>query len=381
MAKRIFFTLIGLIVLVGALAGAKALQIRRLIDNGSKFVPPPETVTSAQVRSEFWDATLSAAGSLSAVQGVSVAAEVSGKVVQIAFEAGAVVNTGDLLVRQDTSSEQAELRAHETTVALNRLNYTRLKELLQKNTISRSEFDTAEATLQQSLAQADRLRAVIAKKSIRAPFAGRLGIRQVNLGQILKEGDPIVSLQSIAPIYVNFLLPQQHLAQIKLGLAVHVKTDALSGGTIEGKITAIDPQIDASTRNIRIQATVTNSEKNLLPGMFADVTVRLPGEQQILVIPATSILYAPYGDSVFVIENNKDGKSEQASEAARAQVARQQFVRLGPRRGDFVAALSGLRKGQTIVSTGVFKLRNGQTVKVNNALAPKFELAPRPDET
>jgi len=224
------------------------------------------------------------------------------------------------------------------------------------------------------VAQADTIRATIAKKNIRAPFAGLLGIRLVNLGEFLHEGDAIVSLQSLDPIFVNFLLPQQELSKIGLGLKVRVTTDALPGEVIEGTITAINPQVDASTRNIRIQATVANPRERLRPGMFAEVAVVLAGRNEVIAIPATSVLYAPYGDSVFVVEEKK---SEKAGEPVKR--VRQQFARLGEKRGDFVSVVSGVKEGEAVVSTGVFKLRNGQDVVVDNTLSPEFKLRPVPE--
>jgi membrane fusion protein (multidrug efflux system) len=236
--------------------------------------------------------------------------------------------------------------------------------------IARVDLDTAVANAEQSQAQADNIRATISKKTVRAPFSGHLGIRQVNLGQILREGDPIVTLQSLDPIYVDFTLPQQHLSQVRIGMPVRITGDVLPGVTIEGRVTAINPQVDADTRNIKIEATVNNKEQKLRPGMFVNVAVGLPARQAVLAIPATAVLYAPYGDSVFVIEEAKDGKG--------AKTLRQQFVRLGEKRGDFIAVASGLKEGEAIVSTGVFKLRNGQSVVIDNKLAPDFQKAPSP---
>jgi membrane fusion protein (multidrug efflux system) len=376
MKKRIIFAIIGLLIMIGLLGGIKGFQIDRMIAQGSQTVPPPETVTTTVVRSDSWESRLSAVGSLEAVQGVMVTAELTGKVVRIAFEAGTKVNAGDLLVQQDTSSEQAQLRAAEATVELARRNLERLKKLLERRTIAQQQYDTADAQYKEGVAQADAIRAAIAKKNIRAPFAGRLGIRLVNLGQILNEGEPIVSLQSINPIFVNFSLPQQQLAQVKKGQTVRVTSDALPGQTIQGKITAINPEVDPATRNIRVQATVNNREEYLRPGMFVNVVVVLPTAEKVLAIPATAVLYAPYSDSVFVVEPKPSDSDKQPG-----LVVRQQVVQLGEKRGDFVAVTSGLKDGETIVSTGAFKLRNGQAVVVNNSLAPEFKLAPRPDES
>ena len=373
MVKRIIITLIGLIVLIGGLAGIKYLQIERMTAHGDNFMPPPEVVTTAAAKNDSWESFLTAVGSLEAVQGVVVTAELKGKVVRIAFEPGTMVETGDLLVQQDTSVESAQLRAAEAEVALAKINFKRSKELVAAKTISQSDYDNADAKFKQAVAQADNIRAVIGKKTIRAPFAGRLGIRQVILGQTLNEGDEIVSLQSLDPIYVNFLLPQQRLAQVYPGLTIRLTTDAFPGQVVSGKITAINPQVDAATRNIRIQATVENSEERLRPGMYVNVSVVLPDRIEVLAIPATSVLYAPYGDSVFVVEKKKNDANEPSG-----LVLNQKFVRLGKKRGDYISVVSGLKQGETVVSTGVFKLRNGQAVVIDNTLSPEFKQMPKP---
>ncbi|MBI4791199.1 MAG: efflux RND transporter periplasmic adaptor subunit [Deltaproteobacteria bacterium] len=375
MIKRIFLAVLILLLLAGILAGIKALQVRSMIAQQSSFALPPEVVTTARSRSESWDSTLTAIGSLTAVQGVTVSAEVSGKVTHIAFTPGTRVAAGELLVRQDTSSEEALLNAAETAAALAKLNLDRYTKLLADNTIAQSLFDNAEAEYKKTMAQADNIRTIINKKKIHAPFAGRPGIRLINQGEILKENTPIVSLQALDPIFVDFLMPQQHLGQLRKGLAVRVTTDALPDRTIEGKITTIDPEVDSATRNIRVQATVANAEELLRPGLFVNVEVVLPGRRDLIVIPATAVLYAPYSDSVFVLKETKNEKT-----GAIEQVLNQQFVKLGEKRGDFVAVLSGLAEGETIVSTGVFKLRNGQTAMVNNELAPDFQLKPDPGD-
>ncbi len=376
MRKKILFTIIGLLVMIGILGGIKGLQINRMIATGSQSAPPPETVTTAVVRSESWESLITSVGSLEAVQGVMLTAELSGKVVRIAFEPGTKVKAGDLLLQQDVSSEEAQLRAAEATVALTKLELERSRKLLMKKAVAQAKYDSDDAQYKQAVAKIDGIRATIRKKTIRAPFAGSLGIRLVNLGQILNEGEPIVSLQTIDPIFVNFSLPQQQLAQVKPGLKVRVTTDALPGQAIEGEITAISPEVDVATRNIRIQATVANSQGRLRPGMFVNVAVVLPSREEVLVIPTTAVLYAPYGDTVFVVHEKETEKGVQS-----AEVVQQKIVQLGEKRGDFVALVSGLNKGETVVSTGVFKLRNDQAVVVDNALAPVFKLAPQPDDS
>jgi membrane fusion protein, multidrug efflux system len=376
MKKPIIFTIIGLVVLVGILGGIKYLQIGTMIAQGKQSGPPPETVTSAVVTRDSWESLLTAVGSLDAVQGVTVTAEVTGKVARIAFEPGTRVAAGDLLVQQDISEETAQLRSAEATADLARINFERAEKLLPDKVISQSDYDNYRAKLTQALAEEDNIQAVIAKKTIRAPFAGRLGIRMVNLGQVINEGQAIVTLQSLDPIFVNFLVPQQQLARMQNGLEVRVTSDALPGQVVDGKITAINPEVDAATRNIRVQATLSNSDEQLRPGMYANVAVVQPDKKDVLTIPATAVLYAPYSDSVFVIEEAKgpDGKPA-------GKTVRQQFIRLGEKRGDFIAVISGLEVDETVVSTGAFKLRNGQAVVVNNKLAPQFKLAPEPTES
>ena len=376
MTKRIIFTILGVLVLIGILGGIKGLQISRMIAIGSQSTPPPETVTTAVVRTESWEALITSVGSLEAVQGVMLTAELSGKVERIAFEPGTKMKAGDLLLQQDTSSEEAQLRAAEATVALTKLELERSSKLLTKKAVAQAKYDTDDAKYKQAMAQIDGIRASIRKKNIRAPFAGSLGIRLVNLGQNLNEGDPIVSLQTIDPIFVNFSLPQQQFAQVKPGLKVRVTADALSGQAIEGEITAISPEVDAATRNIKVQATVANSQERLRPGMFVNVAVVLPAREEVLAIPTTAVLYAPYGDTVFVVHEKQNEKDVQP-----VSVIRQKIVQLGEKRGDFVAIVSGLGNGETVVSTGVFKLRNEQTVVVDNALAPAYKLTPKPEDS
>jgi membrane fusion protein (multidrug efflux system) len=374
MKKKILFAIIGVVVLAVILGGIKGLQINQMIAQQRK--PMPETVTTAVAHTEAWESLLTSVASLVAVQGVMVSAEVAGKVVQITFEPGTMVKVGDLLVQQDTDAEKAQLRAAEATVALTKLSLERARKLLSQKTSSQAEFDNADAQYKQAVAQADNIRAIIAKKTIRAPFSGVLGIRLVNLGQILSAGDAIVSLQSLDPIFVNFSLPQQQLSRIRTGLTVRVESDALPGQSVEGAITAINPEVETATRNIKIQATLKNTQHLLRPGMFATATVVLPELDTVLAIPVTAVLNAPYSDSVFIVEDDKNDKNSPP-----AKVVRQQFVRLGVRRGDFVAVTSGVKQGEIVVSTGAFKLRNGQAVAVDNTLSPEFKIDPTPKDT
>jgi membrane fusion protein (multidrug efflux system) len=370
MKKRLIVTILGLVLVVAILASVKTMQIGAMIDQGKKFVPPPETVTTAVVGSESWKTELTAIGTLTAVQGVTVAPELPGKIVKIAFVPGNPVKKGDLLVCQDTVYEEAELPGAEAQVKMVRTELERAAKMVREKIISQADYDRAVATHEQAVSKVNSIRATIAKKTIRAPFGGRLGIRQVNLGQILKEGDPIVTLQCLDPIFVDFTLPQQQMTQLQVDLPVRVICDAIPGVTVEGRITAINPLVESETRNVQVQATVLNKDERLRPGMFVNVAVGLPVREKVLIIPATAVLYAPYGDSVFIVDEDKERKGG---------ALRQQFVRLGEKRGDFIAVSSGLREGEKIVSTGVFKLRNGQAVTVDNKLAPDFVQAPTPE--
>jgi membrane fusion protein (multidrug efflux system) len=375
MPIRVLIAVTGVLLVVGALGTVKGLQIGRMIAHGKAFAPPASTVTAATVDRTAWETTLTAVGSLEAVQGVMVASELAGKVIRIAFEAGAVVSAGQLLLQQDISEERARLRAAESRAVLAHKDLTRAQTLFDQHVIPRADLDEQKARYDQTTAERDNIRAIIEKKTIRAPFPGRLGIRQVNLGEVLDIGQPIVSLQSLDPVFVNFQLPQQALVHLKPGLLIRAG-DGASGTTVfEGTITAVNPEVDPATRNISVQATIDNPQERLRPGMFVSVSVVLPARRSVLTIPATAVVYAPYSDSVFVIENRED------ESGTRQQILRQQFVQLGEKRGDFVAVRRGLEQGQSIVSTGVFKLRNGQRVVVDNALAPAFDLTPKPKNT
>lgn len=375
MKKRLLIIIPSLLVLIVLIGGVKALQIRRMIAAASEAAPPALPVTTATAQKASWESLLAAVGSCEAVQGVRVTGELSGKVVRIAFAPGTSVRAGALLVQQDVSTETAQLRAVKARVALARTNLARAKKLLAKNAVPVAEHDAARAAVDQAAAEADTIRATIRKKTIRAPFAGRLGIREINLGQVINPGDEIVSLQSIDPIHINFRLPQQYLSRVQSGLTVRVTNDALPGQSLEGKITAVSPQVDMATRNVEIQATLANKAGHLRPGMFANVSVVLPARKEVLAVPATAILHAPYSDSVFVVT------SKAPQEKAAQGTVRQQFVRLGEKRGDYVAIVKGLEPGQDVVSTGVFKLRDGQPVRVDNSLSLEFKLAPEPKDS
>jgi membrane fusion protein (multidrug efflux system) len=361
----------GLIALVILLVGIKGLQIVKMASTPN--VMPPTTVSSVTVKEEDWAPMLSAVGSISPVQGAIVAAELGGVVSDIKFENGGSAKKGDVLMRLDTSSEEALLRSSEAEAELARTDLERTRGLASQKVISKSELDAAESKFRRLTAIVDQMSSNIRKKTIVAPFDGQLGIRQVNVGQMINAGQQVVPLTSLDPVFADFALPQQYLGQLTPGLEVHVTTDALPGRVFNGKLTAINSMVDSSTRNITLQATLESPDHALRPGMFAKAEVTLPEKHKTLVVPGSAISYAPFGDSVFVIDKKKDEKTGKES-----QVIRQQFVRVGEARGDFVAITQGLKAGDMVVSTGVFKLRNGMTVTINNDLAPNPQVHPNP---
>ena len=365
---------VGLIAVVVVLVGAKAGQIVAMVEAGESFAPPPEVVTSADVAQAEWRSTTAAIGSLVAVRGVVVAAEVPGTVREIAFESGSSVKRGALLVRFDTSEEDAQLASALAGASLARLNLQRALQLRQSEANAQADLDMAESRALQAGATVANLRAVIAKKTVRAPFDGRIAIRQVELGQVVAPGSPIASLQSVSPIHADFWLPQQALARLEVGQRAQLRTDTFANATWEGEITTINPEVDAATRNVRVRATFPNADGRLRPGMFANVDVLSSEQRSVLLIPSTAVIFAPYGDSVFAIDEQKDASGNAST------VVRQKFIRTGERRGDLVAVVSGLNAGERVVSSGAFKLRNGVAVTVDNRLAPEAQLAPTPRE-
>lgn len=374
--KPIIITIIGLFVLILVLGGIKAMQFGTMMASGQNFTPPPESVTTATAQLSTWETSLSAVGSLTAVEGIMLSAEQAGKVVEIAFEPGSKINAGDLVLQQDISTEKAQLRAAQASAELAKINLKRSKDLLSKRLTSQSDYDAASARHKEAIAQADSIHSQIEKKTIRAPFTGNIGTKRVYLGQQLREGEEIASLQALDRLTVDFMLPQQYLPQVKAGLVVRVSTDAAPGKKIEGVIEAVDSVVDANTRNFAVQASIPNPEEKLLPGLFVAVEVILPQTEPILSIPATSVVHASYGASVFVVDK------KEAEDGAEPQLlARQQFVKLGRTQGDFVAVLSGLNENDTVVSTGAFKLFNGQTIAEKNDMAPEFELDPKPADS
>jgi membrane fusion protein (multidrug efflux system) len=359
---------------VGALGAVKVLQIQAAIAQASSFQPPPEAVTTIEARAEQWPATLGAIGTVRAVRGVTVSADLPGVVESIAFESGREVREGEILVRLDTRQERAQLAAAEAQRDLARISLDRVRGLVGQGIVAQAELDRTTAEHRQAEARVGEIRATIERKEIRAPFAGVLGIRQVNLGQYLEGGAPIVPLQSLDPVHVNFSVPQQRVGAMKVGGLVQVTAEGLGGEPLTGRITAIDSVVDEATRNVEVQATFDNRDGRLRPGMFVEAHVRTGVTGSVLALPASAISYAPYGDSVFVVSEMK------GEDGAAYSGVRQQFVKLGATRGDQVAVLSGLEPGDEVVTSGAFKLRNGAAVLVDNSVQPGNSPAPKPED-
>jgi len=376
MAKRMILMLVVVSAAIGGLGFIKFRQFQAAVAQAAAFQPPPEAVTTIVARKANWPATLSVIGTVAPVQGVSVSADLPGIVSRIGFDSGKVVQEGDVLVELDTRQEQAQLAAGEAQRELARLNFERLQGLVSEGAIARAEYDRAAAERKQTEANVGEVRATIERKTIRAPFSGVLGIRRVNLGQYLSGGTPVVDLQSLDPIYVNFGVPQQQAAEARVGRQVRVMTSGdSSGAAFVGSITALDATVDPQTRNIQVQATLANPKGLLRPGMFVQTEVRIGANRPVVALPATAISYAPYGDSVFVVTELKDkgGKVYHG--------VRQQFVKLDGSRGDQVAVVSGVNPGDEVVTSGTFKLRNGAAVVINNKTTPGNDPAPKPEDS
>jgi membrane fusion protein (multidrug efflux system) len=375
MLKRMIVMLAVTLGIVAALGFVKFKQIQTAIAQGAAYQPPPEAVTTIVAAREEWPSTLTAIGTVAAVRGVTVSADLPGVVDRIAFNSGLAVREGDVLAVLDTRQERAQLAAAEAQRDLAHVNFDRIQGLLDERVVSRAEFDRATADERQARARVGEINATIDRKTIRAPFSGVLGLRHVNLGQYLSGGDALVTLQSLNPIYVNFGVPQQAMAQVRAGRVVRVTTGDRVTAAIQGRITAIDSVVDESTRNIQAQATLANADGRLRPGMFVQTEVVVGAASAVISLPASAISYAPYGDSVFVVSDLKD----QGGRSYRG--VRQQFVKLGPARGDQIAVVSGVKAGDEVVTSGVFKLRNGAAVHINNNVRPGNNPAPKPENS
>ena len=384
MWKRMFLMLLVMAAIIGGIAYFKYQSIQAGIAMGAKFAQmPPTPVTTVMVKNQTWQPVLSAVGSLRAVNGVTVSTDLAGIVSKINFESGTQVKKGALLVALDTQQEEAQMRSAEAKLDLSKTELDRKRDLVKNKAISQSDWDNAESLVRQMQASVDEMKAMIARKQIVAPFDGVLGIRQANLGQYLNTGAAIVPLQSLDPIYVEFNLPQQHLNQVAVGKKLRIIAKGLGDAEFPGEITAVNALIDESTRNITIQGTIKNPEHKLRPGMFVTVEVLLPENKAVLAIPSSSISYAPYGDSVYVVTEKKDddGKVVNGPDGKPVREVVQQTVKLGTTRGDQVAVDCGLKEGDEVVTSGTFKLRPHMPVSIDNKVQPGNELHPKPADT
>ncbi|PYQ02035.1 MAG: efflux transporter periplasmic adaptor subunit [Acidobacteria bacterium] len=373
MTKRMIWMVTVMAAFIALIGMVKFKQVQTAIAQASSFQPPPEAVTTTVSRREQWPSTLDAIGTAVAVHGVTVSADLPGIVDRIAFDSGHAVQAGEVLVQLDTRQEEAQLVAAEAQRDLTRLNFERARGLAEQGIVAKADFDRAEAENKQAEARVGEIRATIQRKRIRAPFSGILGIRQVNLGQYLSAGDAVVSLQSLRPIYVNFAVPQQEVSRLRVGGEVSVSAEGIPG-LVTGRITAIDSIVNEGTRNVGVQATFANDDGRLRPGMFVETKIDLGAGTSVIALPASAINYAPYGDSVFVVADVEGPKGQ------KYRGVRQQFVKLGGGRGDQVAVLSGLGPGEEVVTSGVFKLRPGAAVHVNNDVQPGNNPAPKPED-
>jgi membrane fusion protein (multidrug efflux system) len=373
MAKRMILMLVAAALLVGALGYFKLRQVQAAVKGGA-FQPPPAAVTTIVAKQETWPSTLSVVGTTAPVHGVTVSADLPGTVDTITFDSGKFVHEGEVLVQLDTRQERAQLAAMEAQRDLAKINYDRMQQLVNEGVISRMEYDKSTAEQRQTEANVGEIKATIQRKTIRAPFSGILGIRQVNLGQYMSAGTAIVSLQALNPIYANFNVPQQVMSQMRPGQNVKISTDGASGQEYTGRVNALESTVDESTRNVQVQATLANPENKLRPGMFVQVEVGVGAQRSLFPLPASAINYAPFGDSVYIVTDLKgpDGKTYRG--------VRQQFVKIAGARGDQVGIVSGLNQGDEVVSSGAFKLRNGAAVAVNNKIQPGNNPSPKPED-
>ena len=378
-------TILGILLLVGILVGVKGAQIGMLIGFGKemeKAGPPPEVVATASVTEEEWAGSISAVGSVTSAKGVAVSNDAAGVVTRIAFESGQTVKQGEVLVELDTAVERAQLASALARQKLAATTIARTRQLAASDAISQAQLDPDEAALRTATTDAEGIQAQIARKTIRAPFAGKLGLRSVNLGQYLQPGTPVTVLETIDAVHIDFTLPQQRLDEVTVGMPIEVRAEVDGGPPAEGKITAVDPTVDPITRSIRLRADITSKLEGLRPGMFVQVSVLTAEKKKAAAVPATAVVHAPYGDSVFIVEERKPDTpgSPTTPDGKPVKIARQQFVKISTARGDFVAVAEGVKAGQEVVVAGAFKLRNNAPIVIDNTKKdPKPELDPHPE--
>jgi membrane fusion protein, multidrug efflux system len=392
MTKRMLIMIGGVLLLTAVLAFGFFLHIKKLIASAPK--PGPQTVSTTEVKTLEWQPQLAAVGTIVPVRGVDVTTEIAGLVRTINFKSGQEVKAGELLVQLNADSDIAQMQSLQAAADLSASVLARDKQQLDAQAISQAQVDNDMADLKSRRALVAQQAALVAKKTIRAPFAGKLGITTVNPGQYVNPGDKIVTLQTMDPIYVDFYLPQKNLGSLTIGQVVNVATDGFPGILFPGKVNAINPKVDTTTRNILVEATLPNAKRQLLPGMFANANVDVGEKKRYLTLPQTAITYNPYGSTVFILQSASAasaaaaGGSAPASAAAPAPaasgadnlVARQVFVTTGETRGDQVAILKGLQEGQLVVTSGQLKLKNNTPVIIDNSVQPANSPNPTPQE-
>lgn len=369
MKSKLIYAFIFFVLL---LIGIKSCQILTMQQG---WMPSPDAIHSAVAKVESWNDSITTVGSVSAIRGVTIAAENEGKIVKIAAESGSQIQEGDLIIQIDTSVEEAQLNSALARENLAQVNFTRAERLLKSNGVSKAEYDAAVAEIRTAKADVELIRAILNKKNIKAPFAGQLGIRKVNVGQFVSPGTELIPLQTLDTVYVDLELPQRAVSKVKPGQKILAISDSYPDQKFEGKLLAINPNLEIATRTLSVRAEVANSDQKLLPGMFVNVEVIFDGQTDLVVIPKTAISYAPYGDSVFIVEDLKspDGKMYKG--------VTQHFVSLGPAKGDFVAITKGLKAGQEVATSAVFKLKNGSAVTIDNSKPLEASLSPKVEES
>ncbi len=375
---RYVIAILSLVAVLATLAGVKASQISMLIGAGKsmqKAGPPPEVVSTALVEQQTWEGTLTAVGSVVAAKGVALSNDAAGVVTRLYFESGAAVKQGQILVELDANVERAQLASIRARRDLAGTSLQRTRALVNSGTVAPAQLDTDESALKSLTADESAIGAQIGRKVIRAPFSGRLGIRAVNFGQYLAPGTTITVLEAIQTVYVDFTLPQQQIGSLKVGMLVRASEPGHDAPLAAGTISAIEPAVDTVTRSVKVRASLPNKDEKLRSGMFVTVAVVLPEQQSVVAIPSTAVVHASFGDSVFCVDNkNANGSADKPG-----KIARQQFVKLGGSRGDFVSVLAGVKPGEEVVTAGAFKLRNGIRLAVNNNVMLDPKLSPQPE--
>lgn len=356
----------------GALFGWKAYEGNAMQASMVGMQMPPVTVSTTTATADAWAPVIPAVGSLRAARGVDVTAQVAGQVTALKFESGALVGAGDLLVEQYSADEKAQLAGLAAERKLAEINLARTRKLVKDKLVSAFDLDVRETDLQRTRAAEDDLRLKVSQKSIRAPFAGQLGIRKVDIGQYIEPGDPVVRLEARQQMLVDFPVPQRQLGKLKVKQPVVLRVDAWPGEKFRGLIQAIEPQVERDTRNIRVRAAVDNPDGKLLPGMFARIDIELPVQDAVVTVPHAAVTHSPYGDAVFVVEQHTNEVGEKVLRVANT------VVTTGATRGDQVAISAGLKAGATVVTAGQLKLRNGSVVVVDNAVAVSNSASPAP---